>query len=764
MSKSVLRHRDQLAIWRTAVDLPQVSGGDATDDELRRRDSMGRQQAMSGWLDTLPDHDWTQHNLGDAEDWSDQARQFEATTDPNVQFPGMGNLQDTGVELGTHNSQVHEEPATGNKWLIKQPPTKAPYLAHGDVAASAIQQHSGLDTPPTFLTQTAGGKPASAQLMYPNAKDAFPGKKFDPEKLNDEDLLTIQKHHALDWLIGNHDSHGGQFIRDQSGKLIGIDKGQAFKYFNQDQLHWNHHPNAHYDEKEPVYNTLYRNFAKGGRQIFDPRDGDLGKYVQGLQDIPDDEYRGLLQYYAQTAKAQGALGRHYDPAEYQGLADEDRFDPNDANGFLDAAVHRKNNLTQDLGRLYDKAQAYRETGTKMARRFIAARPNPREWSDVTREYAGADMGSHNNRIYRDPQGDWMVKHPNQGNEFLAPLDVATSHLQRGVGLDVPETHAVPMDGNLLTAVKMYPGAHQEWREPPHLGELSPQDQLTIQKHQAIDWLIANHDAHVGNWLRAQNGNLIGIDKSQALKYFGQDRLDHKFHPNFYAREPIYNQLWREHGGGAPGQMLDPREGELGEFVNRLQSVPDNDFRAMFAPYAHGAAQAGMLATGKYGGRGPADPRRNLSPPSVPPNDPPAFLDALVARKNNLSNDLGTLYDKATIKREKSLGAQGPQAPMAQKMGVQQVPPNIEFRHEPKEGGGGKVKAFDTNERWMDDHRQVGYLGWNPEGRIGWVSVDPDYHRKGVASGMLEHARSVDPNVHHSDALLDEGQAWSKAVP
>lgn len=72
--------------------------------------------------------------------------------------------------------------------------------------------------------------------------------------------------HVTDWLLGNFDSHGGNFVVDSSGRLVGIDKEQAFKYIAKDgskSMSYAFHPNKSYGEKEPIYNTIYRRFAKG---------------------------------------------------------------------------------------------------------------------------------------------------------------------------------------------------------------------------------------------------------------------------------------------------------------------------------------------------------------------------------------------------------------------------------------------------------------------------------------------------------------------
>lgn len=699
----------------------------------------------------------------------------DAVIQPPTAAPAFDptGLVGTGGAGGTHGAQTFRNPTTGQEWVVKHPPPGQEFLANLDVAANHIAQLSGVDAPDTYLTDASkfpglGTGPASAQVKFPNSTEAFPGKAFDPEKLSDDDLLTMQKHHALDWALSQHDSHPGGFVRLQDGRLAGIDKGQAFKMFGQDHLHWNFHPNQDYGETEPVYNTLYRNFAKGGRQILDPRQGELGKYIAGLQNIPDQEYSDTLRPYAEAAAKAGFLSHAW---KHTGLT-KPTLKPNDVEGFLAAANARRHALGHDMGDLYDRAMAHRMTGTKIASlvpRRVAAeesgytivpvpmksymradyQPPPNElygrlhamnpngekigelsWvpyrgkstvhyvgvhpdyqrqgvatallnyarenyspnlvhekSYLTPEGAawakhtgtkiamsapnpdtmhdlGQQLGTHGASLFSDPQGQWLIKAPNKGNEFLVPLDVATSHLQQMVGLNSAETHAIPVNGGMATAVKMYPGATQAWQKPPHLADVHPNDLLTLQKHHALDWLIANHDPHVGNFMRTPQGEVVGIDKGQAMKYMGQDRLGWDTHYNYYARPSIYNRLWKDFAKGRPGEMLDPREGELGDFVSTLQNIPDDKLRSMFTPYATAATHAGMLGTGAYGqAHADADPRRGLSPPRIPPNDPAAFLDALVARKNNLSNDLGEMYDKAaTYRASADLGK--PHAPEA----------------------------------------------------------------------------------------------------
>ena len=240
-------------------------------------------------------------------------------------------------------------------------------------------------------------------------------------------------------------------------------------------------------------------------------------------------------------------------------------------------------------------------------------------------------GNSSPGVYSDPSGGRWVGKPSK-YEFPAQLDAATSRLQNRVGLPAPQTHVVDVNGK--------PASMQQWISgspafPDHnvdLSQLDPKDVLELQKHMAFDWAIANHDAHSGNFLRDDaTGGLVGIDKGQAFKYFGRDRLSPSFgndvNPPLYPNSPVYSSLLSQHAQGQ-GQLHDPRTGELGQFINGIQSIPDDEWREHLRPYAETAHQVGKLSTG----------------------DPEAFLDAAVARKNNLSNDFGSLYDQVSARR------------------------------------------------------------------------------------------------------------------
>jgi hypothetical protein len=247
---------------------------------------------------------------------------------------------DEGQGLGgAHAKQVFQD-ESGELWLFKP---QDRWQAELDVATARIQKLGGLEAPDTFVI-TRDGQVGSIQRMYGSKRtrrQKFTGA-FDPAKLQAPDVASLQEHHALDWLIGNHDIHGGQFIRltesaggKATGQIIAIDKGQAFKFFGKDKLAHDYNPNGN-AVGDSIYNRLHQAFARGddvdGFAVVRGAGGakDLRRTLARLEGIPDDEYRAILRPYAELA------------------ARSNRLAGGDVEAFLDAAVGRKNRLTLDI--------------------------------------------------------------------------------------------------------------------------------------------------------------------------------------------------------------------------------------------------------------------------------------------------------------------------------------------------------------------------------------------------------------------------------
>lgn len=260
---------------------------------------------------------------------------------------------------GAHPKTVLVD-TNGNQYLFKP---QEEWVAQGEAAASQIAIRGGLDVPRVTVMRF-DGQVGSVQPMLSGARKPFgPGSPhdFDPTKLSAADVHVMQQHRVFDWLVGNHDAHAGQFVRvgyanTGTSRLVGIDKGQAFKYFDNDKLDVKYHPNGKYGEAMPVHNIIEDAWATNRigddafMKAYNKNGNALTDTIGKLSAIPDAEYRAMLRPYAQ--------GR-YATAE---AVDE----------FLDLAVARKNALADDLRKYHYRLLAQR----KKVRKALQPTPPP----------------------------------------------------------------------------------------------------------------------------------------------------------------------------------------------------------------------------------------------------------------------------------------------------------------------------------------------------------------------------------------------------
>lgn len=275
----------------------------------------------------------------------------EPRTLPSVEpKPDVKNLKFVEQAGGAQGAIILEDVATGNKWIfktIKYGPDKYPtyssqFTGTLDTAIARIQSKA-MQTRPGVYAFTWEGKKGSIQFIF-HAEDAFPDG-FDPLKLPAVDIAEMQREQIFDWLISNHDTHTEQWIRLQSGRLYGIDKGQAFKFIGQDKLDWNYSPVHYLPGTQATHQAMWKAFIDGKDiDLQDPTTGSLGQWIDDLMAIDDKTYRDLLTPFA-LAREKAGYGS--------------------ASKMLDLAVARKNSLKKDFAEFWARAQAERVKHTKV---------------------------------------------------------------------------------------------------------------------------------------------------------------------------------------------------------------------------------------------------------------------------------------------------------------------------------------------------------------------------------------------------------------
>lgn len=248
---------------------------------------------------------------------------------------------------------------------------------------------------------------------------------------------------------------------------------------------------------------------------------------------------------------------------------------------------------------------------------------------------GKTLGTHGGKVFKDSSGqEWLFKPAGYGFSAGVDVDLSTAKLHKLLDLPTPDTGIVTIDGKRGSLQKLIPGTNP-WPTSFNPAKVSIDDAIKIQKEHIFDWLVANHDAHAMNLLKTPDGKIVGIDKGQAFKYFGADKLDYKFNPNEHPQAA--NKLFEAKIKGVPGANVAPLTNPtLAAFLNKISQIPDDQYKAILRPYAVQAAKDGKLGVG-----GPSS--LGLKKPNFPANDVEAFLDAAVARKNNIKADFQKFY-------------------------------------------------------------------------------------------------------------------------
>lgn len=370
----------------------------------------------------------------------------------NINSWTVDNYESSGLG-GAHTKTVLRD-ENGDRWLFKP---QDEFRAENDVTTSLLQKRVGLTAPDTYVT-TYNGRVGSVQQLIgtkSTRKNAFQGRNFDPTKITYADAQSVQRHHVFDWLIGNHDGHTDQFIK-HNGDMIGIDKGQAFKFFGKDSLDYTYNPNQKFIG-DTVYNQMHRALAegqdiKGFVFLEGQKPSKLLSYIRDIQRIDDDEWRAIVRPYAEAA------------ARARMLARGSSFE-NDVEAFLDAAVARKNNLEKDLRRFHadilaKRGKAPRPTGitqdyegdfallgmTNGVRTFLSGQTaedyhRAQRWAMERgntgwmsyRTYSGGSSGAINGSLRKDLGGtSTAVKHAATIRKNMGSVDVDVI-LTRGTG-------------------------------------------------------------------------------------------------------------------------------------------------------------------------------------------------------------------------------------------------------------------------------------------------------------------------------------------
>jgi hypothetical protein len=251
---------------------------------------------------------------------------------------------------GAHTKEVVSAP-DGSLWMFK--PTKDPYRALSESGANGILHRAGIPTVPVYA-RPFNGQSGTVQPLIKGAT-TFPS---EPGQWSQSDVDAIVRYHTAAWLVGDHDAKYDNLLRTPSGGVVPIDHGQAFKFWGQDKLTPDFHPNASYGSKPPVWNVLYQ-AAKTGKLApgVKVRSAAALPVIKQIESISDSEFKAMIEPAAKSGATSGstshwrsvfekrAAAKHGKTPTAQQVADE----------FIAYGVERKNTVRQSFMKFFAEA-------------------------------------------------------------------------------------------------------------------------------------------------------------------------------------------------------------------------------------------------------------------------------------------------------------------------------------------------------------------------------------------------------------------------
>lgn len=233
------------------------------------------------------------------------------------------------------------------------------------------------------------GQYGSFQKLLPNE-----GEMGSPElhDLTDSQIAHLQKEHALSWLTSDWDGHGGNILKTKGGGLLGIDKGQALRYFDKDRLELGYRPAAHL---RSYFRGKLKSYAEGGSPgvaIHGPRDNpEFSTFLKKIHALPDEEYKQILEPYAHAAEKDGRL---------KSIGGKD--------AFLQKALERKKRIHEDMDGFYETIKKQRAQ-TAAARAPARASAAPPAAAEAVTPFTGKLPNIDKLKATRDSLGGYHAK-------------------------------------------------------------------------------------------------------------------------------------------------------------------------------------------------------------------------------------------------------------------------------------------------------------------------------------------------------------------
>jgi hypothetical protein len=244
---------------------------------------------------------------------------------------------------GGHAKTLYDAPDS-SVWMFKPDAT----AAVAEKAGYTVQSLLGVATPELHV-MTVTGQVGSMQQFHAGIKGEVTFASLP--SLSAQQRADIQQHQVIDWLISQHDSNQGAMLIGADDHILGVDKGQAFKFLASDRLDWKYAPNP----DGVIYKPLFENYI-GGQ--YDLRREAIDAIIGKIEALDDDLFKQAVKPYVDHAVQQGFVGS--EDAIYNKL------------------LARKHTIRADFDALYDRADALagRSSGPSLLGPKTVTAPTP----------------------------------------------------------------------------------------------------------------------------------------------------------------------------------------------------------------------------------------------------------------------------------------------------------------------------------------------------------------------------------------------------
>lgn len=230
---------------------------------------------------------------------------------------------------GAHRNFVFTD-KFGNRYLAKPAPAGEEFRAYADhcwymLSKEVLPEGHAWPVVPVKLDIPAldGEQLCSVQMLHPDYESEIGGTKFEDNlfRLEPDQQERLMAEHVMDWLTSQHDTHADNIILLNSDPgILGIDKGQAFKFMGQDTLAQHYKPPGNVEDS--AYGSLWADWEDGTLKG-DPN-GQMLNAIKRIENMDESQFLRLISPYAER------LGY-------------DKF-----HSFMKAAKSRKANIRKDF--------------------------------------------------------------------------------------------------------------------------------------------------------------------------------------------------------------------------------------------------------------------------------------------------------------------------------------------------------------------------------------------------------------------------------